>query len=282
MKEFINEPLSRHTTFHIGGPVDRMVIPESEEELVNFVRECVRNKVKFYVIGRGSNILARDSRIRGVVIKNTQACCDISLEGNKVTAGSSTTLQKLIEFCVANNLYGMEYLYSVPGNVGGAISMNAGRGARFKDHISDYLEYVRVFDGNSIRHIKKESCNFDYRDSIFRRDGGLVILSAVFNFPFQEENKGLAKIKERMDFVNKTQDYEYPCAGSIFKSNFKALPELWGLRIGGAEFSEKTGNWINNVNGATFEDVSGLISYAQDCHKVRGLPIPELELVILD
>ncbi|MBI1864682.1 MAG: FAD-binding protein, partial [Nitrospirae bacterium] len=168
-EEYINEPLARHTTFRIGGPADRLVVPGDREDLIETVRACLRTRTPCFLLGRGSNTLVGDRGVRGIVIKNTGACLDLDVDGDTVRVGSSVPLQRLVRFCIGNNLEGMEYLYSVPGNVGGAVYMNAGRGIVENGFIADHLVCVEAFDGEGVRALTKEECGFGYRTSVFQR-----------------------------------------------------------------------------------------------------------------
>ncbi len=279
--EYYNEPLSRHTTFKIGGIAECLCIPSSKDELIEKVMFCKKKKIPYYVIGRGSNLLICDEGLKGIVIKNTEACRTISVDDNYlVKVGSSIELQKLIAFGIENNLSGIEYLHSVPGNVGGAIWMNAGRGRAHKLSISDHVVSVEIFDGKEIRIINNKDCCFDYRSSIFHKKREWIILSAVLQLHYQDKEISRQKIKERIELVRKTQDLGYPNAGTIFKQKFKPLPEIIGHRIGNAMFSEKTPGWIINLGDATFSDVYRLINYSIECHRRRHLSIPKLEIVL--
>lgn len=279
-EELPRESLARHTTFKIGGPVDRLLIPRSCEALLDLVVECRAKKIPHFILGRGSNVLARDGRIRGVGIKNTAACRELSCAGNRVRAGASVPLQEFIRFCHDQGRVGMEYLYSVPGNIGGSIYMNAGTGEAENQALSDYLVAVDVFDGEKLRTLAKEDCQFSYRTSVFQARDWLI-LAAEFELPAQDKAVGEARIRERMDLVKALHDLSYPNAGTIFKRNFKYPPVLNGHRIGNAMFSVKTPGWIINLGGATYKDVDGLIQYAKRWHKRKKLPEPELEICIL-
>lgn len=279
--ELIDEPLARHTTLRIGGPAERLIVPPDKDCFLDAVRTCVRTKTPYFVIGKGSNTLARDEGVKGIVVKNTSAFKELSIDGQRVKAGSSVTLQELIRFCVGNDLYGMEYLYSVPGNVGGAICMNAGRGAEFRQSISNHIVEVEIFDGELLRTLSRSDCRFGHRSSLFQKKRNWIILSVILILPFQDKTIGEQRIKERVSLVKEVHDLRYPSAGSVFKLNFKPLPEIVGHRIGNAQFSPKCPGWIINTGGATFKDVHNLIDYAVKVHKRHRLPVPELELYIL-
>lgn len=258
-----NEPLRNHTTFRIGGNADRVIYPESEEELISAVCECKALGTGYRLIGNGSNILAHDNGYRGTVISTKRACTQLSVDQGSVYAGASVKLQRFIRFCVSNDLEGAEYLFSVPATIGGAVVMNAGRGRNFNRAISDSLISVKVFDGEAIREINKEECDFSYRSSIFLTNRHLIVLGARFRPTLQDRKVGETLIRERMDFVRGSQDHKYPTAGTVFKRiRYPVFWVLKGRAIGGAAFSEKTPNWINNLGGATSEDVRKLIRTA--------------------
>ena len=259
MIEMGNEPMLLHTTLHIGGPAKVMLMPESEEEFIGAIKECMQRKVPYRILGYGSNILVSDRGVDGYVINNTKACLRLELEeGGVVYAGSSVRLQTFIRFCVNHDLGGHEYLFSVPGSIGGAVLMNAGLGAQDNKQISDYLLSVRAFDGQQTIIVPKQDCEFEHRRSIFQRRRNWVILGAYFKPPLQDKAIGEKKIKERMKFAKEWQDYNYPTAGSVFRSNSNRHC-LWGLirglRWGKAAYSMKTPNWINNLGGATARQV---------------------------
>ena len=281
MRAYDHEPLSKHTTLNIGGPARRFLIPESPQELIDAVTTCRRRRTPYVVLGRGSNVLVSDRPLKKVVIKNTEACRHLAQpEPHIVEAGSSVPLQELIRFCVERDLYGMEYLSSVPGNVGGAIAMNAGRGLVAHAAISEYLESVEVFDGVARRTVTKAEGQFAYRASVFQRRPW-VILGARFRLPAQPRAVGEAEIAERMALARERQDYSGPNAGSVFGRHFPFAKAMMGRRIHGAKFSDKTPNWIVNTGHARFRDVTRLIALAQWHHVLRGRRMPELEWVIV-
>ncbi len=277
MKRKINEPLSDHTTFKIGGPAIELSIPEDKEELIREIRRCKKRNLDYKLLGKGSNILVSDKGVKKVIIKNTEACTDIKKNDDIVEVGSSVSLQKFVKFCVNNNLEGMEYLYPIPATVGGGIYMNAGRGRKHNLSISNNIVSVTIFDGNRIRELNKEGCEFDFRCSIFHEHDDWVILGAKFRLNKQPKEVGEERIKERMEFVKNSQDRKYPNAGSIFKQrSFIAGKLLNGLKIGGAQIK---GNWISNVDHATFKDVLWLIRISKLVSYLT-FKKPELEIEI--
>lgn len=261
MERKYDEALSNHTTFNIGGPAKILSIPESQEELISEIRRCQKEGINFRILGNGSNILVDDEGVNDVVIKNTKACTTLERNGNEVYVGASVFLLKFVEFCVNNNLEGMEYLYSVPGTIGGAIYMNAGRGKKHNLSISNNLISVKIFDGKKIKELKQEDCRFTYRGSIFHENNNWIILGAKFKLEDQPKEIGEKKIRERKNKVNNWSIYEHPSAGSVFKKTSSlALHFLSGLRIGDAKLK---GKQIVNLGNATYKDVLWLIKISK-------------------
>jgi UDP-N-acetylmuramate dehydrogenase len=275
-----NEILSEHTTLRIGGPAEVFAYPESVEELTHDVAHCVEKGIRFRTIGRGSNLLVSDQGVPGYVF-NLQNCCNsIGVRGRRVIAGAGVTLQKFIKTSVAKSLYGNEFLMSVPGTVGGAIVMNAGTWTDLNTYISDYLEEVRILDGETVRSLRKPDCRFGYRRSIFLENPHWIILDASFNLPEQDQQEGERKIKERMEWSLEYQDVRYASAGSIFSTGHgRCLEWLKHVQFKRAGWSKKTGNWINNYGSATCRDILSLIRVGRLAHLAVGMR-PKLEICI--
>jgi UDP-N-acetylmuramate dehydrogenase len=263
MKILHDQLMSGYTTLHIGGGVKNFYIPENEQELINLVKEFDSKKTLYRILANGSNVLVNSKGLKRNVVCVTESCKSLVVTNQNVYAGCSVNLQTFINMCIKNNLYGNEFLASVPGSIGGAIYMNAGRGKCHGNSISDCISFVRVFDGRNITDIPKELCGFSYRKSIFQ-DRDWVILGATFTLKKQDAFFGLEKIKDRLTYARCYQDNSMPNAGSIFsKGNHKIFTLLKGLRHGGAQFSKKTANWINNINNASSTDVLFLITIAR-------------------
>lgn len=274
-----NEPLAKYSTFKIGGPAEVFSIPRSQAELISEITHCESNGIPWRILGNGSNLIIRDAGVKGFVIYNKFALCNIEVtrrEGDFgiVDAGSSVLMPQLVKFLVDNGLEGMEYLQSVPGTIGGGIYMNAGRGEAFNKFITDYLEYVTVLDGQKTIILTRDECQFAYRRSTFFDHKKWVILSARFRIPAQETAIGKEKIAERMAYVRKTQARQVPNVGTTFKRcSPKIIKRLTGLRIGNAKL---VGNWISNLGNARSRDVLAIIRIVQLVHIITRSPI-ELE-----
>jgi UDP-N-acetylmuramate dehydrogenase len=261
----LSEPLAGFTTFRIGGPADYYLEPLHKEDVAQVIRYFRDNAFPFMIIGNASNLLISDEGYRGAVINLEYALGDVRKEGDTVVAEAGVPLARFVDFCVQRGLGGVEMLAGIPGTIGGAVIMNAGA---YGGEISDYLKEVEVLRDSSVLWIKKEEGGFSYRRSGFARD---VVLSARFQLPQKDKMELMRVRRELLIKRNLAQPVNYPNAGSIFKNpkgNYAAkLVEaagLKGLRRGGAQISERHGNFIVNIANAKATDVLELIRTAQD------------------
>jgi UDP-N-acetylmuramate dehydrogenase len=268
------------TTLRVGGTAEWLCVPSSREGLVEAVRQCRRLSVPYRVMGRGSNLLVREHELPGVTIQNIDSCREIEVAGRSVRVGASVSLQRLITACGRSNLGGIEYLHSVPANVGGAVFMNAGRGEKHRMSIGDRIVEVEFFDGTKVRRFKKRRCRFEYRQSAFHAEPECVILGATIELDEVPNAEVVRRIRERIEFTKETQDTRFPNAGTVFKRGWHLGGELKGVRLGGAGFSDMTPNWIVCFDGARSGDVEALLSKARDMHEARGFQTPELEWIV--
>lgn len=270
---FYNEPLKKHSTFRIGGPADVLVLPKSEEELRQIFDFIKKNKIKYIVIGNGSNILFSDSGFNGIVIKIANGFNKIYAEpvdnGMLVHAGAGVLLSKLANFAYENQLTGLEFASGIPGNVGGAILMNAGA---YDGEISQLLFKSKFFDVNNLdTGIKSyDEHRFMYRHSSYEEDK-CIILEGTFYLEYGDKDEIYSKMRELNQKRASKQPLEFPSAGSTFKrpSGYYAgkLIEDAGLRgftVGGACVSEKHCGFVINKGNATCDDVLAVIKYVQD------------------
>ncbi len=245
-----------------------MSIPESESELILEIKYCLQNNIPYKMLGNGSNLLISDDGVDGFVINNKKACVDLFVHNDLLYCGSSVMMQQLINYCINNEFYAMEYLYSVPATVGGAVVQNAGRGKQYNKQISDYIVKVKVFDGEKIREIPKRKCRFGFRDSVFKENRDLVVLGVCFALPMQSEEIGVNAKKERMKLVRKYQDSGCANFGTVFSTaNHHIMKLLRGVKIGNAGYSKKTPNWICNYGDAKAKDIVKLIKVSKLLHK---------------
>lgn len=280
----INEPMKNHTSFKIGGCVDVFISPKSIEECKNAILLCKKYNINYKTIGKGSNILADDNGIKDAIILISNNLSKIKLlDDNKIYCQAGASLASVCQFALKSSLTGLEFAYGIPGNVGGAIFMNAGA---YGGEMKDIVLSCEYFDENGILHSINDM-DFSYRHSFFS-DKNYIIFSATIKL--QAGNKNA--IKEKMDEILKKrkekQPLEYPSAGSTFKrpeGNYASLLidecGLKGMSIGGAEVSEKHAGFIINKNNATSKDVLDLIKYVQDVvfNKTGYILEPEIEII---
>lgn len=260
-----DECLARYTGFRTGGPCDRMVFVRNKDELKKILALIKKNELSYFVLGKGSDMLALDEGYRGVVIKLDGEFTQVKLleDGVTIQCGAGASLVSLCITARDNNLSGLEFAYGIPGSCGGAVFMNAGAyGGEIKDVIVK-SEFVTAdgMDGE----FTKEEMQLSYRHSAFC-DSDKVITKAYFKLEKAERSEISAKMDELMGKRRAKQPLEYPSAGSTFKRPegyfAAALIEECGLKgasVGGAQVSEKHSGFIINKNNATADDVLKLI-----------------------
>ncbi|MDO7905403.1 UDP-N-acetylmuramate dehydrogenase [Paenibacillus sp. JX-17] len=269
----MNEPLSRYTTWKIGGPADAVVIPDTREQLMSLMTFIREHRLPWMQIGRGSNMLVSDKGIRGIVIKLGDGFDQTAFqEDGTVTAGGAVSLVKLSVLAGKQALSGLEFAGGIPGSVGGAVYMNAGAHGSDVSRIFKSAEVV-LETGELVKY-GPEEMEFRYRHSVLHERRGIVI-SAELQLERGDRgeiNTALAAYKERR---RQTQPLQLPCAGSVFRNppgdHAARLIEaagLKGLKAGGAEISTQHANFIINTGQAKAEDVLTLIRHVQ--HTIRS------------
>jgi len=258
MKFRKNVPLKNYTTFKIGGPAKYFFEAKRKEELIEAIKLAKKLELPFFILGGGSNLLVSDKGFDGLVIKFGQPL--------------SSYVSK-----------GLEWAVGIPGTVQGAVYSNAGA---FKKSMKDVVKEVEIFDTKTekIKNFKSKDCKFGYRDSIFKKNKNLIILS----IKIKSKKSNRKKIKQYLDYRKKTQPLNFPSAGSIFKNPrgfFAAdLIERCGLRgkrIGKVKISEKHANFIVNLRNGKAKDVKKLIKLAKQKVKSKfGIVLKE-EIVVL-
>lgn len=262
------ENMSRYTTFRIGGPAAFVVSPGSEEQLTETLRCLMMNRIPYFVIGNGSNLLVSDRGYRGVIVRLSRNLAEVTVDGNQIKAQAGAMLAAVARTALAHSLTGLECESGIPGTLGGAIFMNAGAyGGEMKDVVSS----VTVLTGDGkVRTLNKEECGFGYRTSRIQREG-MVVLDAVLTLEEGDPKKISEKMAELRRRRLEKQPLELPSAGSTFKrpeGHFAgALIDqagMRGYRSGGAQVSEKHAGFVVNLGEATAEDVRNVISDVQD------------------
>lgn len=264
-----NEPLSKYTTFKIGGNAKALIIVENANSLAELFSICTKLDIPNFVIGNGSNLLISDNGYNGVIFKLDGDFKQISIiDENTVKCGAGTTLAKLCKFALDHNLSGLEFAWGIPGTVGGAAFMNAGAyGGEMKD-VLESSSYITP-DGTP-GTMSADKMDLSYRHSVYSENKYIITSVTVSLKPDSFE-----AIRARMDdFMGRRKDkqpLEYPSAGSVFKrpegyfaGGLIEECKLKGKQIGGAQVSEKHAGFIINRNNATCEDVCNLIKHIQD------------------
>lgn len=278
----VGEPMSRHTTFRIGGPAAWYCMPQTIEEIAQVTALCRREKLPFHVMGNGSNLLFRDSGYDGVVIDMTKGFRRMSVCGTRLMAEAGVLLGTLARGALEAGLTGLEFAAGIPGSVGGALAMNAGA---YGGEMKQVVESARVLTGEGeIRVLTKEEMDLSYRHSAIRTEGWTV-LNAVFCLERGEESAIRDRMEELAARRREKQPLEYPSAGSTFKrpeGDFAARlidgAGLKGLTVGGAQVSEKHAGFVINRGGATADDVLTLCEEIR--RRVRERSGIELELEV--
>lgn len=258
------EPLSKHTSFRIGGPAELMVFPQNVEQLSQLLREAHTLGIKPKILGAGTNVLAPDEGVRGLVICLRDTFMGLTLlENNQIEAMAGMTLAQTAMFAARNNLSGLEFAHGIPGTVGGGIYMNAGAyGGELKD-VAVGTEYM-FLDG-STRWIEGEKQDFGYRHSAFQKQEGVIIRTRFQLVPGEEK-----EIRQRIYELNEkrraSQPLDMPSAGSTFKRPQQGYAAaliqeagLKGYRVGNAAVSEKHAGFVVNLGDATAADVLELV-----------------------
>ena len=262
------EPMSLHTSFHVGGPAEIFITPSDEVQAAQVFMLCREHSIPTYVVGNGSNLLICDDGLRGVVIAFTQSMSRITRCGNTLTAQAGATLSQLCSYARQEGLSGLEFAYGIPGSVGGAVYMNAGA---YGGEMKDVVETVRCVDQNgAFYEVPNQDAGFAYRFSNFQ-NGGQIILSAVFALTPDAPEAIDQRMKEILNRRVSKQPLEFPSAGSAFKRPehgfAAALIEECGLKgytVGGAQVSTKHAGFVINIGGATCSDVLAVLSHVKE------------------
>ena len=262
--------LKKKTWFNIGGKSKIFYKANNLKDLVKFLK-IIENKEKIFILGAGSNTLIPDHFFDGIVIKLGKNFNNISLHSeNIIIAGGAVLDKTLSEFAMKNSIGGLEFLYCLPGSVGGGIRMNAGG---FKKEFKDVLLSIEVISkSGDVMTIPSEKINFEYRGNDLSDD--LIFLSATFK-GFNDDKKNIiAKMEKMKNEKENAQPSRIKTSGSTFKNPVgKSNKKVWELikesvaldkNFGDAYISEKHCNFFVNKGNATFEDMNNLINYVTE------------------
>lgn len=288
-----NEPLAKHTTFKIGGPVSFFVTVDDTEKLVELLKYLDGEGVPYIILGGGSNTLAQDEEFEGVVIKVKSS--EFLVQGTVAIADAGLATVAVAQKTMQAGLTGFEWGVGVPGTIGGAVRGNAG--AMGGDMQKDVLK-VDVYRDGEVFELTNEECKFGYRDSIFKQEGGVVLRVHLQLAEAEPDAVLMKKALEHLQYRNSTQPQGFASSGCIFANadfgmqNAECLDTLrqidaekmrqfenvgkisagWliekaglkGKRIGNVEISEKHGNFLVNLGDAKAEDVKALIEVVKE------------------
>lgn len=265
----IREPMAKHTSFRIGGDAEAMAFPKTREELTAILKLSKMLDSKPAILGAGTNVLAPDEGIPGLVICLKDALDGMErLDGNRIRLMAGVTMSRGAVFAARENLGGLEFAHGIPGTVGGGVYMNAGA---YGGEMGQVVESVEVMDRDgNIRRLSNQEMAFSYRHSVLEETGDIV-LSADFRLEERPGEEVRAKMKELIGRRSASQPLDLPSAGSAFKrptgGYAAALIDqagLRGFRVGGAAISEKHAGFAVNLGGATAADVKTLLREASD------------------
>ena len=264
-----DELLAKHTSFRIGGGAEVMAFPKSEDELSALLKKSALLDWKFTILGAGTNVLAPDEGVQGLVI-----CLKDCLDGMRQTdethiqVMAGVTMSRAAVFAANLGLAGMEFAHGIPGTVGGGVYMNAGA---YGGEISDICESVQVMDySGEVKTLSRDQMDFYYRHSCLEGQNAVVV-SAVFGLIPGSSDEIRSKMKDFQQRRMASQPLDLPYAGSAFKrpsgGYAAALIDqagLKGYRIGGAAISEKHAGFAVNLGGATAADVKALLTQVSE------------------
>jgi UDP-N-acetylmuramate dehydrogenase len=265
-----NIALSDYTTFKIGGPAKYFYAATSQKEFLKAISLAKESKLPFFILGGGSNILVSDNGFDGLVIKNQ--CSDFRIEDNMIFAESGVPLANLVSASMGKQLAGLQWGAGIPGTLGGAIRGNTGA---FGEAVGDILKEVEVFniETGKIEKLLKSDCQFSYRESLFKKNHNLVILSArleLIENNSQEAEQNRQKMVNYLNNRHNTQPLQFPSAGCVFKnppdvSAGQLINQcgLSGKKINNVQISEKHANFVINLGNGQATDVRQLIEMAK-------------------
>lgn len=265
----VNEPMSKHTSFRIGGPAEVMAFPKSVEELAKILKISALLDCKIVILGAGTNVLAPDEGVEGIIIC-LKDCLDGMelLESNRLRVYAGVTMTRAAVFAANHGLGGMEFAHGIPGSIGGGVYMNAGAYGGSIDQICESVD-VMMWDG-AIKTLSAGEMEFSYRHSCLEEQPGIVV-SAVFKLIPKEQTEIREYMQMLMEKRKTSQPLDLPSAGSAFKRPVggyaAALIDeagLKGMQIGGAAVSKKHAGFVVNVDNATANDVKQLLKQVSD------------------
>lgn len=280
-----DEPMSRHTTFRIGGNADYFVKPGNADEVAAVIVVCREYNIPYFILGNGSNLLVSDDGYRGMIINIMDNMDSVTVDGRIITAQAGAMLVRVSVMARDNALTGLEFASGIPGTIGGAVYMNAGA---YGGEMKNVVKTVRVIDEyGRIYELDSEKMDFSYRHSIVE-ERKLIVLEVTLELEHGSREAIDDRMKELAEARRSKQPLEYPSAGSTFKRPEgyfagKLIMDagLRGYSVGGAQVAEKHCGFVINKGGATASDVVELIRDVQhDVDDKFGVTLePEVKML---
>ena len=283
-----NETMAAHCSFHIGGPVRAMAVPQDVSSLTRISYLLKKQELAPFILGNGTNILFPDEGLKDLFIISTGKLTNMFLlPDGAIYAEAGISLSKLSSFAQQNGLTGLEFASGIPGSVGGGLVMNAGAyGGELRDAVESVVIYF--LPEQALYELTNEQCAFSYRKSLFQTMPGCVILSAVFRLEKGEPEAIAEKMRDFNQRRREKQPLDLPSAGSAFKrpegGYAAALIDGAGLKgctVGGAQVSEKHAGFVVNIGGATSHDVYELMMRVRRTVYEHSKVVLEPEMILL-
>lgn len=281
-----NEPMSKHSTFRIGGPARYFITPKDIKQLQQAIVACKETSIPYMILGNGSNVLFLDEGYNGAVIAIGDAMSDITIDGTTIYAQAGAMLAKVSMLAKNESLTGMEFASGIPGTIGGAIVMNAGA---YGGEMKDIVVSVDLLEDGEVRTYTCEQMQFAYRHSIV--DNTKIVVGVTLQLEQGNQDEINARIEELKTARVTKQPLEYPSAGSTFKRPegyfaAKLIDDcgLRGFRVGGAMVSEKHCGFVVNYDNATAKDVLSLMdAVSQKVYETFNVTLePEVKIITCD
>lgn len=262
-----NISLSKYTSYKVGGFASCIVYPKTIEKLVQLIKIISSYKVKYKILGNGSNLLFSNKKYEGILIKLNEFDT-IDIIDNRIKVGAGFSLMKLSRIAAKNSLTGLEFASGIPGTVGGAVFMNAGA---YKSDMGYIVTSIKVLTPDfRIIKLENKELNFHYRTSFLKTHPDYICLEVSLKLSKGEKNAIEEVMKTRLKRRLESQPLNYPSAGSVFRNptgmyagELIEKSGLKGLKKGGAMISDKHANFIVNTGNASSDDVKELIDYAK-------------------
>ncbi|MGN0305232.1 MAG: UDP-N-acetylmuramate dehydrogenase [Lachnospiraceae bacterium] len=282
----IKEPMSRHTSFRVGGPAGVFIRVPKEKELKKIIFYLYTHKLPYFILGNGSNLLVADEGYDGVILSLGDAFAQIEVSDTQMRIGASCLLGKAAKEAMEASLSGLEFAAGIPGSVGGGVVMNAGA---YGGELSQVVTEVRAMnDQGEVVFLKKEELEMGYRSSIFKRKP-YIVLEVTVELKPEKKEEIFARMQEYNRLRQEKQPLEYPSAGSSFKRPKgyfagKLIMDagLRGFSVGGAQISEKHCGFVINKNKATATDIRLLMEEVRRQVKQQFGVELEPEVIFLD